>query len=502
MEFNLSPLANTSNTASHQNYMQQQQKKQQQQLQLPYQNTNGQNVRKASTKDERKNIPHKGASKHMVSDDFAKDSRQLLLAYLYEYLRANGMEESAKSLLIEGDVPTNGLSTNENYDNIDYKMSLDHSDTFLLEWWSSLWTMQATANPNMNQTLNQANPNMKKNPMPPPTVRQGLNMNMAQYQQQLKLQQMRLQFQQQQAHQGQQTQQTQQAHQAHQGQIQQAQQALQAQQAQQAQQVQQQQHLQSPLMVNGQPQQPQMQLQNQMPQQHQQRPLPQAQELQPSQSGQVQHKTVNNDAINDYQLNLLMMENQNNIQKRQFMLMKQQRQQQLPHQQSSQLPHQLQPIQANQMEAKTKDLNANTLLVSQRPLQPQQQSLLQQQQQQQQHLQQQLLMMQQQNKGVDAYQTANNYTKNTISDIKPNSAQNNSIEATNDDPNLTAQQRNQFNLQYQLQQERLKYIQQQQAMLGNLDINASAILNSTSFNNDLSIDDDWLSGMGAGPGFI
>lgn len=483
--------------------MQQQQKKQQQHL--PYQTTNGQNIRNAPINDERKNLPHDGANKHMVSDEFAKDSHQLLLAYLYEYLRANGMDESAKSLLIEGKVPTNGLSTNEKVDDVDYKMSLDHSDTFLLEWWSSLWTMQATANPNLNQALNQANPNIKKNPMPPPTLRQGSNMNMAQYQQQLKLQQMRLQFQQQQAQQAQQ------------------------QQAQQTQQAQQQQ-LHSPLMVNGQPQnQPQMQPQPQIPQQHQQRPLQQAQPLQPSQPGPSQQKAVNNDAINDYQLNLLMMENQNNIQKRQFMLMKQQRQQhQLPQQQLSQLPHQLQPIQANQMEAKTNDLNSNPLLISQRPPQQQQQQhqqhqqqlLLQQQQQQQQQqqhqqqhqqhqqqqqqqlLQQQLLMMQQQNKGTDSYKPANDNIKGTPSEIKPNTGQNNPVDAVKDDPNLTAQQRNQFNLQYQLQQERLKYIQQQQALLGNMDTNGSGILNSTSFNNDLSMDDDWLSGLGAGPGFF
>ena len=451
--------------------MQHQQKKQPQQL--PYQTTNGKNVQNASINDERKNMPHNGANKQMVSDEFAKDSHQLLLAYLYEYLRANGMDESAKSLLIESKVPTNGLPTNDKFDDVGYKMSLEHSDTFLLEWWSSLWTMQATANPNLNQALNQANPNTKKNPMPPPTVKQGSNMNMAQYQQQLKLQQMRLQFQQQQAQQAQQ------------------------------------QQLHSPLMVNGQPQnQLQKQPQPQVPQPHQQRPLQQAQALQPSHPGPSQQKAVNNDAINDYQLNLLMMENQNNIQKRQFMLMKQQRQQhQLPQQHLNQLPHQLQPIQANQIEAKTNDLNSNPLLISQRPPQQQQQHqqqlLLQQQhqQQQQQILQQQISMMQQQNKGTDSYRPVNDNTKGGPNGVKPDTVQNNSVDAAKDDPNLTAQQRNQFNLQYQLQQERLKYIQQQQAMLNNIDTNGAGI-NSTSFNNDLSVDDDWLSGLGAGPGFF
>lgn len=96
---------------------------------------------------------------NVVSDALAKDPHQLLLAHLYNYLKENGMHELAKLLLSEtGRVPNNtGMQKPllpHNQEGIDTKILISSKDTFLLEWWCLMWTIQLSMNPNLNQMFN------------------------------------------------------------------------------------------------------------------------------------------------------------------------------------------------------------------------------------------------------------------------------------------------------------------------------------------------------------
>ncbi|ABN68634.2 predicted protein, partial [Scheffersomyces stipitis CBS 6054] len=92
---------------------------------------------------------------NVVSDVFAKDSHQLLMAHLYNYLKQAGLHESAKSLLSESSNVPNNIKNNSPRQGVtDTQMVINASsstDPFLLEWWSLLWTVQSNMNPALNQ---------------------------------------------------------------------------------------------------------------------------------------------------------------------------------------------------------------------------------------------------------------------------------------------------------------------------------------------------------------
>ena len=75
----------------------------------------------------------------------SKSPQQLLISQLYLYLKSNGLDESAQSLLNETKQarPTQ-LQQNE----------LLTDDEFLYEWWNMLWSLQSSINPELNQVLN------------------------------------------------------------------------------------------------------------------------------------------------------------------------------------------------------------------------------------------------------------------------------------------------------------------------------------------------------------
>lgn len=110
----------------------------------------------------------------VVSDALAKNSRQLLYAHLYNYLVENQLYDTARILLKEADVPLSnplekdGSSSENNEDDEDHddtnhensnemngietdgddslpgvKMLMTSPDTFLLEWWQSLWALHS-----------------------------------------------------------------------------------------------------------------------------------------------------------------------------------------------------------------------------------------------------------------------------------------------------------------------------------------------------------------------
>lgn len=118
----------------------------------------------------------------VVSDLFAQDANQLLLAHLYNYLVENGHHESAKSLLQELNVPISAQSNGNEM--VTAIMELDAPETFLLEWWLLIWQLQLSMDPKLNQLFNPSPVMASK--MPPPS-----RANMLRYQQQLRLQQLR-----------------------------------------------------------------------------------------------------------------------------------------------------------------------------------------------------------------------------------------------------------------------------------------------------------------------
>ncbi|KAK6459071.1 uncharacterized protein RJT20DRAFT_132222 [Scheffersomyces xylosifermentans] len=641
---------------------------------------------------------------NVVSDIFAKDPHQLLLAHLYNYLKEAGLHESARSLLSESNhVPHNVKNGAMASAVTDAQMVLNGApsqDPFLLQWWTLLWTIQSNMNPNLNQLFNKTtdpqqqfnqqllhqqqlqlqfqqqlqnqNQNSQLNTgalqqniigANGAAVNQnglaGLNPNHLQQQQQfiqqrLLLQQQQLQQQKQQNQQsGQNPQQNlqqlqnQQANQAGPGQRQgsvssvssgvvpissnannrmlppnsagaapitsaqntpknvnlhqyQQQLGLQQMKLQYQQNAQQGQQgvkggsnganmvgpgpgftpgvgpngsqLQSPLLMNG------------------QQPTPQQQHAQQQLQQQAQKQKVSSmNDINAYQQNLLRMENQNNLQEKQFLMKQQQVQNPVQSQNGNSLvPPTPQfsgtsPLQQQQQQPMNSGANGqavpnqngtldnNQLMLQQQQHQQEmmfQMSMLQQQQQQQNMIPPQM-QFQQQNNGANNNNGVNNNGNNamlimgndTESILAAAAAQNRSsgpmpaniaagtqITAANGaamnsmleaatsailsnagnkdqsngvsgiNPNDSmAQQQLQLNLQYQLQQERLKLIQQQgsmnsadNSMLSNGHMNGGGNVGNgvldgvkdpnTNHNSGL-IESDWMSSMGSGPGF-
>ncbi|KAG0674819.1 multicopy suppressor of sta proteins [Kluyveromyces marxianus] len=84
------------------------------------------------------------ASEPFVSDAMAKNSKQLLYAHIYNYLIHNQHFDSAKKFLQEAnlplskDIPRNSLNGDKL---LNSKMLMNSPDTFLLEWWQSLWAL-------------------------------------------------------------------------------------------------------------------------------------------------------------------------------------------------------------------------------------------------------------------------------------------------------------------------------------------------------------------------
>ena len=88
-----------------------------------------------------------------VSDKQSNDSRQLLLAHLYNYFKTNGLEETAQALLIECNNTIPKATTNSKGYSLD-NSGPDQKDTFLDQWWGLLWSIQSSINPNLNQMTN------------------------------------------------------------------------------------------------------------------------------------------------------------------------------------------------------------------------------------------------------------------------------------------------------------------------------------------------------------
>lgn len=84
-----------------------------------------------------------------VSDAYAQDNHQFLLAHIYTYMVENNLKESAMQLFNETSVPCN-----PNFHV--FTSTLPPTDTcehFLWDWWLSLWTLIAQTNPHQDQTL-------------------------------------------------------------------------------------------------------------------------------------------------------------------------------------------------------------------------------------------------------------------------------------------------------------------------------------------------------------
>lgn len=124
----------------------------------------------------------------------SKSSQQLLISQLYLYLKSNGLDESAQSLLNE----TKLAHLTQRQQN-----ELLTDDEFLHEWWNMLWSLQSSINPQLNQVLNTYN-------IPSPQQQLLLQQRMIQRQQQHQQHQHQQQQQQAQQQQHQQAQQQQQ----------------------------------------------------------------------------------------------------------------------------------------------------------------------------------------------------------------------------------------------------------------------------------------------------
>ncbi|CUS22067.1 LAQU0S04e07470g1_1 [Lachancea quebecensis] len=80
----------------------------------------------------------------LVSDAMAKNSRQLLYAHIYNYLIQHKYYETSRRLLDEADVPLSKSFPEERQKSgelLHAKMLMNSRDTFLCEWWQSLWTL-------------------------------------------------------------------------------------------------------------------------------------------------------------------------------------------------------------------------------------------------------------------------------------------------------------------------------------------------------------------------
>ncbi|SCW01890.1 LAFE_0E09516g1_1 [Lachancea fermentati] len=80
----------------------------------------------------------------LVSDAMAKNSRQLLYAHIYNYLIQHKYYDTARRLLNEADVPLSKTLSDEGPKEdelLHAKMLMNSKDTFLFEWWQSLWTL-------------------------------------------------------------------------------------------------------------------------------------------------------------------------------------------------------------------------------------------------------------------------------------------------------------------------------------------------------------------------
>ncbi|SCV04289.1 LANO_0G09296g1_1 [Lachancea nothofagi CBS 11611] len=80
----------------------------------------------------------------LVSDAMAKNSRQLLYAHIYNYLIQHKYYSTARRLLDEADVPLSKPFPEDKPKSdelLHAKMLMNSRDTFLCEWWESLWTL-------------------------------------------------------------------------------------------------------------------------------------------------------------------------------------------------------------------------------------------------------------------------------------------------------------------------------------------------------------------------
>ncbi|SCU89688.1 LAME_0E04962g1_1 [Lachancea meyersii CBS 8951] len=80
----------------------------------------------------------------LVSDAMAKNSRQLLYAHIYNYLIQHKYYRTARRLLDEADVPLSKPIPDDKAKSdelLHAKMLMNSKDTFLCEWWESLWTL-------------------------------------------------------------------------------------------------------------------------------------------------------------------------------------------------------------------------------------------------------------------------------------------------------------------------------------------------------------------------
>lgn len=141
-------------------------------------------------------------------------SHQQLIADLYIYLVSQGHQDTAKSLFEEICKETTTIDKASLNTLIENKTSItegNNDESFLEDWWSLLWGAHASVNPELNQIYNSKFDLLKQpigdlnvvpistnlppstKAMPPPMTKQSPNTNLIQYQQQLRLQQLRVQ---------------------------------------------------------------------------------------------------------------------------------------------------------------------------------------------------------------------------------------------------------------------------------------------------------------------
>ncbi|ODV95330.1 hypothetical protein PACTADRAFT_68511, partial [Pachysolen tannophilus NRRL Y-2460] len=84
--------------------------------------------------------------KATITDSTATNSRQLLNAYIYDFLIKSGLSSTAKAFYQEAEIPTtaNNLSSIKRNNSLDndlppLAMSMDAPQGFLYEWWQIFW---------------------------------------------------------------------------------------------------------------------------------------------------------------------------------------------------------------------------------------------------------------------------------------------------------------------------------------------------------------------------
>ncbi|CDO94173.1 unnamed protein product [Kluyveromyces dobzhanskii CBS 2104] len=91
-----------------------------------------------------------------VYDAMAKNSKQLLYAHIYNYLVQNHHLDTAKKFLQEANVPLSREVPQYSMNGdklLNSKMLMNSPDTFLLEWWQSLWALNEYVETTPNESL-------------------------------------------------------------------------------------------------------------------------------------------------------------------------------------------------------------------------------------------------------------------------------------------------------------------------------------------------------------